>query len=343
MGIAKNSILKLEDIKEELKLIEGSEIDYITPTGKVYSYREEYSGYFLKKNSINKNNGYTYCGINYKDGRKSSRVHILVAKAFLPNPNNYRIVGHKHNNKSCTDVNELYWTNTQENTKRAVDDELLQNEKGINNKTSIPVKVVDINGNIVGLYGSARECDRCIENITTPSICKLLKKNGDYTPRSKKYKYIPITKEEYVSFPDELKGVHLIESNLKGSKQPKQFKATNLTTGEIVIYDNQKQFAKKYNLKQSDISKAILNNGCNGNWKFELMQEIDIKESSAYKNYVDRLNNVIIENVNTGKIKEFNTIKELKDYLGLTGHDIRQYINKNYILMDKYKISIVEY
>ena len=56
MGIAKNSILKLEDIKEELKLIEGSEIDYITPTGKVYSYREEYSGYFVKNNSINKNN-----------------------------------------------------------------------------------------------------------------------------------------------------------------------------------------------------------------------------------------------------------------------------------------------
>ena len=341
MGIAKNSILKLEDIKEELKLIEGSEIDYITPTGKVYSYREEYGGYFLKKNNINKHNGYTYCGINYKDGRRSSRVHILVAKAFLPNPNNYRIVGHKHNNKSCTDVNELYWTNTQENTKRAVNDGLLKNEKGINNETSMPVKAINVNGDTVGVYGSARECSRCIENISNASICKLMKKQGNYTPRSKKYKYIPISREEYMSFPNELKGVHLIESNLKGSKQPKQFKAINLITGEIVISDNQKQFAKKYKLKQSDISKAVLNNGCNGNWKFELIQEIDVKESSAYKNQINSLNNIKIEDINTGEVKIFNTGKELKDYLGLTGHDIRQYISKNHILMDKYKISIL--
>ena len=261
-----------------------------------------------------------------------------MAKAFLPNPNNYRIVGHKHNNKSCTDVNELYWTNTQENTKRAVNEGLIKNEKGINNNDSTPIKVVDFNMIVVGLYGSISEAERCIENISKSTISQLIKKNGNYTPRSKKYKYIPISKEEYMSFPNELKGVHLIESNLKGSKQPKQFKAINLITGEIVISDNQKQFAKKYKLKQSDISKTVLNNGCNGNWKFELMQEIDVKESSAYKNQINSLDNIKIEDINTGEVKIFNTGKELKDYLGLTGHDIRQYINKNHILMDKYKI-----
>ena len=336
MGIAKENIIQLEDIKEELKLIEGSKIDYITPTGKIYSYREEYQGYFLKKNSINKHNGYTYCGINYIDGRKSRRVHILVAKAYIPNPNNYRFVGHKHNNKSCTDVNELYWTNTQENTQRAVDDGLLKNKIGIENENSIPIKVINKQVDVVGLYGSARECDRCVNNISLATICKLIKKEGDYTPRSKKYKYIPITKEEYNSYSDELKGVYLIENIV--SKTPKQFKATNMITGEIIIADNQKQFAKEHNLKQTNISYAIKNNTYHGDWKFELIQEIDIKDSSAYQNQISNLDGIIIKNIYTNEIKKFKTIKDMKDFVGCVGHDINQYIIKNHILMDKWGI-----
>lgn len=337
MKLQKDKIIFLEDIKEELRLIDGSETDYITPTGKIYAYKPEFNGYILKNNHINNHNGYTYACINFKGKHKQRRVHVLVAKAYIPNPNNYRIVGHKHNNKSCTDVNELYWTTNQENVNRAINDGLLKNKTGIENQTSNPVKVIDKQGNVVGVYGSARECDRCIENITTPSICKLLKKNGNYTPRSKKYKYIPITKEEYISFPDKLKGVHLIETNLKGSKQPKQFKAINLITGEIIISDNQKQFSKEYGLKQANVSHAVLNNSYHGDWKFQLIQKIDIKDSSAYQNQINNLDGIAIKNINTSEIKEFKTVQSMKDFLGILGHDIKQYILNDNILMDEWK------
>ena len=47
----------------------------------------------------NKNNGYLYCGITYREGQKQRRVHILVAEAYIPNPDNLPVVMHLDNNK----------------------------------------------------------------------------------------------------------------------------------------------------------------------------------------------------------------------------------------------------
>lgn len=83
-----DKLIKLESITEEMRLIEGSSTDYITPTGNIY--KDYGNGMFYHKSTfINKNNGYLYCGITYDEGQKQRRVHILVAKAFLPNPNSY--------------------------------------------------------------------------------------------------------------------------------------------------------------------------------------------------------------------------------------------------------------
>ena len=83
----------------------------------------------LIKKSQSEVNGYKYCGIKYKNGKIiSKRVHRLVAEAFIPNPNGYRVVGHKNNIKNDNRVENLYWTTTKENTQKAFDDGLAVND-----------------------------------------------------------------------------------------------------------------------------------------------------------------------------------------------------------------------
>ena len=62
-----DKLISKNNIKEELKLIKGSETDYITPTGKVYKDYEN-NMFFPKSCFINKYNGYLYCNITYPEG-----------------------------------------------------------------------------------------------------------------------------------------------------------------------------------------------------------------------------------------------------------------------------------
>lgn len=118
-----DKLISKSNITEELRLIENSETDYITPSGKIY---KDYGNnmMYLKKNYVNQHNGYLYCGITYPSGNKSRRVHILVAKAYLPNPFNYPVVMHLDNNKSNPQLYNLKWGTVAENTKSAFNDGL---------------------------------------------------------------------------------------------------------------------------------------------------------------------------------------------------------------------------
>lgn len=101
--------------------------------------------------------GYCYCGIYHNSLQRciSTRVHRLVAEAFIPNPNNYTIVGHKNNIKSDNRVENLYWTTNSENTQKAVDDGLLINDKGFADSQSMPVKKYDtFTDQLLEEYGS---------------------------------------------------------------------------------------------------------------------------------------------------------------------------------------------
>ena len=105
-------LIKRENIKEEMRKIEGSLNDYITPNGKVFTDYGN-NNFYPKTIYLMKNNGYLYCNINYDDknynGPKTKRVHILVAKAFINNLNNYPIVMHLDNNKQNCNVENLKW------------------------------------------------------------------------------------------------------------------------------------------------------------------------------------------------------------------------------------------
>lgn len=177
-----DKLIPRDSITEEMKLIEESNTDYVTPSGKIY---KDYGNnlFFPKKTTINKYNGYLYCGITMKEGgNKQRRVHILVAKAFLPNPNNYPYVCYKDDNKANPNLNNLEWGNASKNTKDAFDRGLAKNAKGYEDSQSIAVYCFDMSKNLLKDYGSVGEASKAL-GVTKTTILNQCNHNVKTFPR----------------------------------------------------------------------------------------------------------------------------------------------------------------
>lgn len=178
-----DKLIKYSNIQEEMKLIKGSETDYITPSGKIY---KDYGNnmFFPKATFINKTNNYLYCNITYPEGQRQRRVHILVAEAYVnnPNPKEYTIVMHKDNNKSNPNADNLQWGTVSQNTKQAFDDGLQINAKGWEDSQSIHVCSFDLEGNLLNKYGSVGAASREI-GVTKTTILNQCNHNLKTKPR----------------------------------------------------------------------------------------------------------------------------------------------------------------
>lgn len=335
-------LVPLSSIQEELRLIDGSNTDYITPTGKVYKWYHD-DMYFPKKAFQNKTNKYMYVNIYFKDGKiRSRRQHILMAKAYIPNPDpeHLKIVGHRDDVKWHNTLDNLYWTNNQENTQSAINHKLNIPKAAEQNENSIYIKALDKNTKeIVGIYGSIRECARCIDNISVTMIAKM-SKTKDYKPRSRKYIYQVATEEEFNRYLH-LRSKHLVE-NPTINKKPKVFYLINKELNYKEKFDNQVAASKVCGIKQAMISHMIKNGNIINGWRCIYIDEINYKEASSYENLINIQNQIVLQNIKTKELKIYDTVAELKREFQLQGHDIQQYYKTGHTLMNEWKIIAIE-
>lgn len=183
-----NKLIKLDDINEPMVLVDGSDTDYVTPSGKIYT---DYSNgnFLLRKNFVNKHNGYVYTNINLKGKIVQRRLHRIIAKAYIPNKSDGDIVMHLDNNKQNNTLSNLKWGTISENTKQAFDDGLAENAKGFDDSQSMPIVEFDTEGNVLNIYGSVSIASKNT-SITKTGIlyqAKHLVKNLNKKPKKGKY------------------------------------------------------------------------------------------------------------------------------------------------------------
>lgn len=137
----------------------------------------------LKKFTVAKN-GYCVTTLYKNNQGKTCYIHRLIAIAFIPNPNNLKVINHKDGNKLNNCLINLEWCSYSQNNKHAFSSGLKTvseaNKKKFGEyasfrcKTSPPrrKKVVkeDLQGNVIEIYDSIKQAaliNNCnIEAIT---------------------------------------------------------------------------------------------------------------------------------------------------------------------------------
>lgn len=107
---------------------------------KPYGYR------ILKPSTVN---GYARINISDRGMKKNIGVHRLVAKAFLPNPNDYPIVNHKDENQFNNCVDNLEWCTYKYNSNHGS-----IAEKISKHRKKYKIQQLDRFGNLIQVFNS---------------------------------------------------------------------------------------------------------------------------------------------------------------------------------------------
>ena len=103
-------------MKEQWKIIEEFENYEVSNFGEVYSIK---SGKLLKL--LLNPSGYLIVVLCKEGKRISKTVHKLVAKAFIPNPDNLPIVDHINKDKKNNKTSNLRWSSISTNRRNSSD------------------------------------------------------------------------------------------------------------------------------------------------------------------------------------------------------------------------------
>lgn len=77
----KDKLVHRNDIQEKMALIEGSDTDYITPSGIVYADYDN-NMFYPKYAYENKHNHYMYVNVRFSDGKVKRRRQHIASKSF---------------------------------------------------------------------------------------------------------------------------------------------------------------------------------------------------------------------------------------------------------------------
>lgn len=113
-------------------IIDNMETDYdIDEQGNIFSHKTKK---FLTGSVFN--TGYLMVRLTVNGVKKGYAVHRLVAKTFIPNPDNLPVVNHKDGNKLNNSVDNLEWVTQSQNRIHAIDTKISKLAEGTRNKLS---------------------------------------------------------------------------------------------------------------------------------------------------------------------------------------------------------------
>lgn len=108
---------------KDWRTIEGYPEYRVSSEGDIESCKNNRHGvsdeYHAIRQRVNPQTGYKQCSITDGEKVKTLNVHREVAKAFIPNPENYGDVNHIDGNKQNNNVDNLEWCSRSDNIKHA--------------------------------------------------------------------------------------------------------------------------------------------------------------------------------------------------------------------------------
>lgn len=131
------------------KRIKGYPKYTIYSNGTIFS---DYTGKFLC--TTNRSRGYNLATLTNQGEKKSFTVHRLVAKHFIPNPENKKEVNHINGIKTDNRVDNLEWVTSSENKKHAYKSGIV---KSHNSKT---VTQQTLDGDFIAQFKSISEASK---------------------------------------------------------------------------------------------------------------------------------------------------------------------------------------
>lgn len=117
-----------EDDEEWKEIMCGYERYFVSSKGRILSIQKPNPLIMTPFNS----NGYKYITICNHGTKTQKRVNRLVADAFLPNPEEKKVVHHKDHNKANNSIENLQWATHSENTRAYSDYKKKNKEEAIN-------------------------------------------------------------------------------------------------------------------------------------------------------------------------------------------------------------------
>ena len=146
----------MEEIWKDIEWHKGSY--KVSNMGRVQSIRrKKFKDTYLDKR------GYVKVCLCYNYTQKIFSVHRLVAKAFIPNPNNYPQVNHKDENKQNNNVDNLEWCTNKYNCNYGNKPKKCKESALRLQLNKRKITIYDINGKYVDSYRSMMDAAKLLK------------------------------------------------------------------------------------------------------------------------------------------------------------------------------------
>lgn len=143
-------------------------------------------------NPFLKSNGYYHINIRH-DGKQSQYpIHTLLARTFIPNPENKRCINHRDGNRINNSLKNLEWATYSENNNHALKTGSRINPTGIRNGYSKPLQVVK-NNKPLGIYASLKEASQKLK-IQYDRLYKI----SIGAIKNTEFRIVRLTREQYL-------------------------------------------------------------------------------------------------------------------------------------------------